>query len=498
MCSFLICVGAARAGACARARRSRCAAWIARAAASASVALEQRRELRGDLRGSLIRYGVAATLIAGWETASSIAVAVGDRAAAGGDGDAWLLLRGGGLAQRAGLDDAEPERLGGRRGRAPTRKTAKRRPIRRSISRTRSTLRRLSAGVVAPRAGWSSSASGWRSSPAWRSGRRVGGGRDRGRRRRGGGRRPARRSSRSSRASCWRRPRRRAGHDAAVGHQLARGVARRRVMCRAARVGVDPGAHVQVADVAGGRRDHARPCRRRARMRSPDARARRSAPRCRRSGARASPSVSTAREMPAFSFSSDTCIATIPPSAMPMQPDPHAPAQQAVDDAVVGERAQSARRRRCGRRRRRGARTRGGRRAGRGAGRIGPETRRCEPRSRRGAAAARACAASVRVLLVSLRAARRRADFARGLAATSPGVGTTERRHTGSASGVRPQAQTGRSGGQMQPCAPVGEEALDAPVLERVEARSRRAGRSGRSTLPGERERARRAGRARR
>jgi hypothetical protein len=48
-------------------------------------------------------------------------------------------------------------------------------------------------------------------------------------------------------------------------------------------------------------------------------------------------------------------------------------------------------------------------------------------------------------------AARRRADLERGLAALSPGVGTTERRNTSSASGVRPQAQTGRSGGQMHP-----------------------------------------------
>ena len=50
-----------------------------------------------------------------------------------------------------------------------------------------------------------------------------------------------------------------------------------------------------------------------------------------------------------------------------------------------------------------------------------------------------------------MRAARRRADFDRGLAATSPGVGATARRVSSSASGSRPQPQMGRSGGQMQP-----------------------------------------------
>ena len=52
---------------------------------------------------------------------------------------------------------------------------------------------------------------------------------------------------------------------------------------------------------------------------------------------------------------------------------------------------------------------------------------------------------------LSLRAARSRADFARGFAATSPALGAIERRKTSSASGVRPQPQTGRSGGQMHP-----------------------------------------------
>ena len=44
--------------------------------------------------GSLTRYGVAAIVIAGWETASSMPLRVGDRAAAGGHDDVGLLLGG--------------------------------------------------------------------------------------------------------------------------------------------------------------------------------------------------------------------------------------------------------------------------------------------------------------------------------------------------------------------------------------------------------------------
>src|SRR5437868_1842917 len=51
----------------------------------------------------------------------------------------------------------------------------------------------------------------------------------------------------------------------------------------------------------------------------------------------------------------------------------------------------------------------------------------------------------------SLRATRSLADFARGFWATSPWVATTARGVKTSASGVRPQTQIGRSGGQMQP-----------------------------------------------
>ena len=75
-----------------------------------------------------------------------------------------------------------------------------------------------------------------------------------------------------------------------------------------------------------------------------------------------------------------------------------------------------------------------------------------------------------------------------GSAAISPGVGTTERRNTSSASGVRPQRadrQVGRADAALRA---VGEEALDAPVLQRVERdRGEPAGRA--QQLPGERER---------
>ena len=53
----------------------------------------------------------------------------------------------------------------------------------------------------------------------------------------------------------------------------------------------------------------------------------------------------------------------------------------------------------------------------------------------------------------SLTAQRRCAERERGFAAASPGLGETGRRVTSSASGVRPQTQTGSSGGQTQPFA---------------------------------------------
>jgi hypothetical protein len=56
----------------------------------------------------LIRYGRDGDRRRGLGDGELDPVAVGDRAAAGGDDDLGGLLRGGDLAQRVGLDHAEP------------------------------------------------------------------------------------------------------------------------------------------------------------------------------------------------------------------------------------------------------------------------------------------------------------------------------------------------------------------------------------------------------
>ena len=66
-------------------------------------------------------------------------------------------------------------------------------------------------------------------------------------------------------------------------------------------------------------------------------------------------------------------------------------------------------------------------------------------------------------------ATRSRADCERGLRAISAADGRIARRGVARSVGVEPQAQTGKSGGQVQPCSDVAQEALDDPVLERVE-----------------------------
>ena len=176
--------------------------------------------------------------------------------------------------------------------------------------------------------------------------------------------------------------------------------------------------------------------------------------------------------MPAFSLSIETCMKTMPDerdaderrsSARPRtrrsrQPRVARRALRARRDGAARAAARDAgggasrggargmparRRRRAARARRRGARGRA--RAG-GAWRRSRAARVARACGGRGGAASCGGAASS-----SFRAARRRADFARGLAAISPGVGATARRVSSSASGSRPQTQTGRSGGQMQP-----------------------------------------------
>ena len=64
---------------------------------------------------------------------------------------------------------------------------------------------------------------------------------------------------------------------------------------------------------------------------------------------------------------------------------------------------------------------------------------------------------------------RRRADCARGLRATSAADGRIARRGVARIVGSEPQTQTGKSGGQVQPCSCVRRNCLTMPVLERVE-----------------------------
>ena len=88
----------------------------------------------------------------------------------------------------------------------------------------------------------------------------------------------------------------------------------------------------------------------------------------------------------------------------------------------------------------------------------------------------------------SLRAARKCADLDRGLAATSPGVGATARRVSSSASGSCPQTQIGQLGRADAAAGAGRQEALDEPVLERVE-RDRRQPPVGCEQIPGRRQR---------
>ena len=154
-------------------------------------------------------------------------VAVGDRAAAGGHDDLRGLLGGGGLAQRVGLDDAEP--AGAQAGEGEhaqeDREEEADPPLDQPHALSRPALRSVSS--VPPVAGYRS---GRRYRPGRESPWPVGigvavgcRGRGRLRRRRGGrGRDPS-----SPRTTGGDRRHQRPGHDAVVGHQLLRGVARR-------------------------------------------------------------------------------------------------------------------------------------------------------------------------------------------------------------------------------------------------------------------------------
>ncbi len=84
----------------------------------------------------------------------------------------------------------------------------------------------------------------------------------------------------------------------------------------------------------------------------------------------------------------------------------------------------------------------------------------------------------------SLTAARRRAEEALGLSDTSPSEGVTPPRASGSASGSWPHRQTGQLGRADAAAREIGEEALDAAVLVRVEA-DRGEPAAGHEQLPG-------------
>src|SRR4051794_9008547 len=190
--------------------------------------------------------------MAGWETASSIPLrsVIAPRSAGTTTcASCWVAaaLR----SASARTTPSQPARTAAS-ARRP-RKTAKRRPIRRSISRTRSALRRGGGRGHGPARGWCGGSRRRRD----RGGGRGGGGgrrRGRGRARRGGGRRGG---GGRGRGGGGRRGRRgghqRARHDAVVGQQRARGVAGRAHPLRRERGVGRAGTHAQVVDVARGR-----------------------------------------------------------------------------------------------------------------------------------------------------------------------------------------------------------------------------------------------------
>ena len=180
------------------------------------------------------------------------------------------------------------------------------------------------------------------------------------------------------------------------------------------------------------------------------------------------PIVVTAREMPVLSLSMDTCMATMPPSSRPTSQIHTRPRRRPSTTRCSGSArirsktpvgaAAAADARGC-------AGGSGPQRAGDAPDVAGRRTLR---RPRTGGVAGAGGLGRHYGSSLSLRAARRRADFERGLSAISPAVGTTERRKTGSASGARPRAH-GQVGRADAPARLAGEEALDAPVLERME-----------------------------
>ena len=416
-------------------------------------------------------------------------VAVGDRAAAGGDDDLGGLLGGGGLLERAGLDDAEPAGAQAGEGEQP-RKTAKRRPIRRSISRTRLADRRRGR-CRRCRRWWAAVAAGV-----------TGAGGRRGlRHRRGGaaaaagGRRPAAgavgRGRRVVVAGTTGRDRRhqRPGHDAVVGHQLLRGVARRAhaaggaagVAAGRARAGsaTSPAAGVTMPRLSAP-----------ARMRSPEARRAMfaSMPEFWRSSGRGG--LDRARDA-GVELEQRDLHRDDPHQRDADEADPHAPAQEAVDDAVVGQRPDALEDAGDRRRRRRNRRAAAPPVRRRGAGAAG--------RARCGRARGVALRRRWRRPSVGLQLAG--GAQARGLRARVLGDLAGRRRRPSGGTPARPRAcaRTRRPAGPAGRCSPGrGRRGSASRAGPRASGRrSRRAGRSG-AAAPTRAGARRRAGRARR
>ena len=378
--------------------------------------------------------------------------------------------------------------------------------MRRSISRTRSALRRRGGRVAVGRRAWRRRGRGGGRGRRRRCGRRgVGGRRGRGaaprrvvparrgrrrggavRRRRGGA---ARARRRRERAGQRRRRWPSAPARASLGARMRRaGAARRRVAGRTAGSATSPAGGV----------DHAVRRRRRAdALAGGEPRDARLA--CRQFW-RSSVALRLDRARDAgVQLQQRDLHGHDAAEQRRRSPDPRAPAQQAVDDPVVGQRARGARTTPVTAR---GARSRAAAR------RPAPETRRGRAgrgrargatRVRRGVrAGVRRRAAGISAgSSLSLRAARRRADFERGL------CGDLARRRDDRAAehelGLgRAPAPADRQVGRADAAArAVGEEALDAPVLERVEG-DRGEPAAGAQQRPRRAGAPRRAGRARR
>ena len=226
-------------------------------------------------------------------------------------------------------------------------------------------------------------------------------------------------------------------------------------------------AAVEVVHVAGGRRDHARAWRPRPGCARPSRARRSSSRRLEFWRSRVSAAV-TARLMPALSLSSETCMKTMPmsataTSAIHARPRTRRSSSARVADAHAracrGAAPAAAARPRCRPRAARGSRCgRLDRRSGAaGAAARGASARRGGGAVAGGVAWLAAAAGSLRrpaalAAASSFRAARIRADFARGLAAISPGVA----RHgaAGEQLGLRRRGRSRTPAGPAGRCSP--------------------------------------------